>query len=90
MGCGCLLLVLGMAFPRFTILMLWIFTHWFRGMFDTWLIPVLGFLLLPYTFLWYSVVLHLFGGAWGFWPVLILIVAVLADLTSYGGARRKR
>jgi len=90
MGCGCLLLIVGMAFPRFAIFVLWLFTHWFRGMFDTWLIPVLGFLFLPYSLLWYSAVTNLFGGTWGLWQVLIMILAVMADLTAYGGTRRKR
>ncbi len=86
---GCLLLLVGLAFPRVAIVLLWFFTGWFRGMFQTWLIPILGFILLPYTFLWYSVVLRAFGGVWGFWQVLILVVAVIADLGSYGGLRRR-
>lgn len=72
--------ILGLIFPRLTIALLWLFSGWFKGMFEHWIIPLIGFIFLPFTMLWYSVVMHWFGGTWGMWQILILILAVLFDL----------
>jgi hypothetical protein len=39
--------------------------------------------------LWWATVANVFGGAWGFWQILFVVVALIADLSSYGGARRR-
>jgi hypothetical protein len=62
------------------IAILWVFTHWFRGVFENALWPILGFFFLPTTVLWYSAVHNWFGGQWTLWPIIGLIVAVLMDL----------
>ncbi len=75
----CLLAVFALATPRLAILFLWFVTSWFRGMFDFVLWPILGFLLAPTTLLWYSAVQHWFGGAWGTWQLVGLVVALMLD-----------
>ena len=75
----CLATIIALAAPRVTILILWIFTHWFRGVFDTAIWPILGFFVLPTTVLWYSAVHNWLGGQWTLWPIVGLIVAVLID-----------
>ncbi len=86
----CLLALFALIAPRLVIVLLWFFTTWFRGMFDTILWPILGFLFLPTTLLWYSVVQHWFGGAWTLWPIVGLIVALSIDISPAGGRRRRR
>lgn len=83
----CLLVLLALAVPRFTILLLWFATSWFRGMFDSLLWPVAGFLLAPVTLLWYSAVQQWYGGTWGPWQVAGLVAAVLLDLSPSRGRR---
>jgi hypothetical protein len=85
----CLLVVLALFIPRIVVLVLWFFTDWFHGVFDTLLWPVLGFLFLPLTVLWYSAVVNWYGGIWSILPVLGLIFAVLLDLSPSGGAARR-
>jgi hypothetical protein len=51
--------------------------------------PVLGFVFLPTTLLWYTAVQHWFAGQWTFWPVVGLVVALLVDLSPAGGRRRR-
>jgi hypothetical protein len=85
-----LLLLIGLLTPRVLILVLWFFTNWFRGAFDTLLWPVLGFFFLPTTLLWYSAVQHWFGGEWGTLPIVGMVVALLIDTSSPAGARRRR
>ena len=61
--------LLALAAPRLVVAVLWFFTHWFRGVFDTMLWPLLGFFLAPFTLLWYSAVHNWFGGVWGPWQI---------------------
>jgi hypothetical protein len=77
--------ILALLAPRLVMFLLWLFTTWFEGVFATILWPVLGFVFLPTTTLWYSAVYHWFGGDWGVVPLLGLVVSVLLDLspTSY-------
>jgi hypothetical protein len=86
----CLLVLLALATPRLVILVLWFFTKWFAGMFPSLLLPILGFIFAPTTFLWYSAVQHWFGGQWTLWPVVGLVVAILIDLSPASGRRRAR
>jgi len=76
---SCLLVLIALTAPRVLILLLWLFTRWFNGMFGSALVPVLGFLFLPTTLFWYSAVQNWFGGNWAFPQILGLIVAVLID-----------
>ena len=64
----CLFVILTFTTPRLLIVLLWLFTSWFRGMFPIALWPVLGFIFLPTTLLWYTAVEHWFGGELTFWP----------------------
>jgi hypothetical protein len=84
----CLLAVLILLTPRLAVALLWYLTHWFDGLFSSLLLPVIGFLLLPTTLLWYSAVHHWFGGAWTLWPVGGLVVALAIDLSALRGHRR--
>lgn len=85
----CLLIVLALATPRLALVLAWIFTSWFRAAFDSVLWPILGFIFLPATALWYAVVQHWFGGEWTFWPIAGLVVALLMDLSPAEGRRRR-
>ena len=86
----CFIALLALLAPRLVIAVLWFLTTWFRGMFDTLLWPILGFVFLPTTLLWYSVVLRWFNGQWTLWPIVGLIVALMIDISPAGGRRRAR
>lgn len=86
----CLLTLLALAVPRLVIVLLWLFSSWFTGMFTSWIWPVLGFLILPTTLLWYSAVQHWWNGVWSFGPILGLVIAVLIDLSPSSGRRREK
>ena len=86
----CFLVVLALLTPRLVVALLWFFTHWFQGLFNTLLWPILGFIFLPTTLLWYSAVHHWFGGAWTLWPVVGLVVALLIDLTPHHRLTKRR
>ena len=86
----CLVALIALAAPRLAIVLLWFFSRWFEGMFDNLLWPILGFIFLPTTLLWYSAVQHWFGGEWTLWPILGLVVSLLIDLSPAGSKRSKR
>ena len=85
----CLLAILAYFFPRFVILVIAIFTHWFGAAFDTVLWPVLGFLLMPYTTLAYMAAMlnnnHSANGGW----LALVIVAAVVDLGGQGRSARR-
>lgn len=84
-----LLLLFALFIPRVVIVLLWFFGTWFQGAFDTFIIPVLGFMFLPYTLLWYTVVQNSYDGQWGLWQILILGIALLFDLAPAGKKYRR-
>ncbi|HET7604177.1 MAG TPA: hypothetical protein VFK36_14225 [Gemmatimonadales bacterium] len=83
----CLLALLALAVPRVVILLLWFLTNWFQGVFSSILWPILGFIFLPTTLLWYTAVQHWFGGHWGLWPVIGIVIALLIDISPARGRR---
>lgn len=85
---GCLLVLLALVTPRVVIILLWLFTHWFR-VFNTALWPILGFIFLPTTLLWYTAVQHWFGGQWTLWPVVGLVIALAIDVSPARKGRRR-
>ena len=85
----CLLLLFALIAPRLVIVVLWLLTSWFRGIFAIALWPVLGFIFLPTTLIWYTAVQHWFHGAWTFWPVVGLVIAVATDVSPARGRRRR-
>jgi hypothetical protein len=86
----CIFAVFALLTPRLLIVVLWFFTTWFRGMFDSLLWPVLGLIFMPTTLLWYTAVQHWFGGQWSLWPIIGLIVALMIDISPAGGRRRPK
>jgi len=76
----CLAALLALITPRLLIVVLWFLTTWFAGIFDTILWPILGFVFLPTTLLWYSAVHNWFGGVWTLVPIVGVVLAVLIDL----------
>lgn len=85
----CLIVLIALLAPRLVILALYFLTTWFQGLFANLLWPILGFIFLPTTLLWYSVVQNVYDGVWGGLQIVGLIIAVLID-GSPAGARRER
>ena len=81
---GCLLALLALISPRLVLFLLWIFSNVLSRAFDSWIIPLLGFFLLPWTTLTYAAFWdwgsghHVTGFEWFF-----VVLAFLIDLGSY-------
>jgi hypothetical protein len=68
----------------------WLFTSLLSRAFDSWLVPLIGFFLLPWTTLAYVLMWSSSNGVLGFeW--FIVALGFLFDLGShYEGTRRRR
>jgi hypothetical protein len=86
----CLAVLFALLTPRILILILWLLTGWFKGIFDTALWPVIGFIFLPTTLLWYTAVQNWWNGQWGLWQIVGLVIALMLDVSPAGGKRRRR
>jgi hypothetical protein len=85
----CLVAFFALISPRLALFFMWIFGDVLSRAFSSWVIPLLGFFLLPWTTLVYAL-------AWDWstahqlrWFDWVLVgLAALVDLSSYAGSRR--
>lgn len=82
----CLIFALMILGPRLYLIGVAIFTTWIGRAYDTMLWPILGFFFMPWTCLAYMAAVLNNNGVSGLWIVL-LIVAVLTDMGSWGNSR---
>ncbi len=85
---GCLAVVFALLTPRFVMLILWIFTDYLSTAYHGWLIPFLGFFLLPTTTIAYAIAENEFTTiTGGIKPagIVIIVFGVLFDLGASGG-----
>lgn len=88
MGC-CLVAMLALISPRLVLFLMAIFGDVLSHAYSSWVIPLLGFFLLPWTTLTYALFWdwaphhHVYGIDWFF-----VVLAFLVDLSSYAGGRR--
>jgi len=85
----CLLAILVLAFPRIAIILLYLLTNFFRGVYDTILIPLLGFIFMPVTLVAYTWLTKYSYPVDAFY-LIVMIVAVVIDLGFFGGSHRLR
>jgi hypothetical protein len=88
----CLITALVFLGPRLTIIGWYLLdtTRW-QEVYNTFLVPCVGFFLLPWTTLMYVFVSP--GGGINGFDWILMLIALLADLSSYGGGgygNRKR
>jgi hypothetical protein len=88
---GCFIILFALISPRLALIFVWLFSDILSRSFDSWLLPFLGFFLLPWTTLAYA-------GMWDSGPGrtvegfewFLVGLAFVVDLASYGGGGRAR
>lgn len=85
----CLAALLIVFFPRIGIILLYLFTEFFRGVYDTVVIPILGFIFLPLTLITYTWLVKTHQPTDAFFFV-VMTVAVIVDLGLVGGTHYSR
>ena len=87
---GCFVALFALISPRLALFVVWLFTDWLGDAYEGWLVPVLGFFLLPWTTLAYAVMwVSGTNGVEGFEWFLVGL-AFLFDLGSYAQGGRAR
>jgi hypothetical protein len=88
---ACLAALLALISPRLALFAVFLFSDWLGDAFDSWIIPLLGFFLLPWTTLAYAAFWVLgsnevYGFEW-----FLVGLAFVVDLGSWvGGGRGRR
>lgn len=85
----CLIVLLAAFFPRLAIVLIWLFSDWLDSAYDTAIWPILGFIFMPFTTLAYALAINAHGSVQGLYLVIV-VIAVLLDLSSVGGGYRVR
>jgi hypothetical protein len=90
MGCGCLVALGALISPRLGLFLVWLFTDRIPAAFDgNWLLPILGFFLLPWTTLAWAVVWSPVEGVAQFgWAFVVL--GLVFDISTHLGAAQAR
>lgn len=86
---GCILIGIAFFFPRLAIILLVIAGDFIGRAYDTVFWPLMGFLFMPYTTLAYALARNNHGSVEG-WYLVLVVVAVLADLGVIGGGAESR
>ncbi|MEA2418985.1 MAG: hypothetical protein QOE60_1191 [Thermoleophilaceae bacterium] len=86
----CLVVLLALISPRLALFAIWLFSDILGDAYDSWIVPLLGFFLLPWTTLayagmWSAGTNQLNGFEW-----FIVVAAFLVDLGSYAGGGSRR
>jgi hypothetical protein len=86
----CLAVLLALISPRLALVAIWLLSNVLGRAFDSVLLPLIGFFLLPWTTLAYAVMWavgthDVTGFEW-----FVVVLAFLADIGAYGGTARGR
>lgn len=85
----CLFAAIALITPRIVIVVLWLLSDWFTGVFDDFVLPVIGFIFAPTTLLWYSAVQNWYGGEWGTMQIIVAVIALIIDFSPASSKRDK-
>lgn len=86
--CGCLVIFMGAVLPRFTLVVLQLFSDLNARAFDSFWIGFAGFLFLPYTTLAF-VLMDYWGDPINGFGWVIVGFAFIVDLGSYFGTTQR-
>jgi hypothetical protein len=80
---GCFVALFALISPRLALFFVWLFSDWLSRAFDSWVVPLIGFFLLPWTTLAYAAMYMLGTNEVSGFEWFIVILAFLVDLSSY-------
>jgi hypothetical protein len=85
----CLVVLLALISPRLALFAIWLFSDLLDRAYDSWIVPLLGFFMLPWTTLayagmWSAGTNEVYGFEW-----FIVGLAFVIDVGSYVGGSSK-
>lgn len=87
---GWLAVLFGLTWGRLAIIGFWIFSDLLGDAYDGWVVPVLGFVLLPWTTMSYAIAWGMSSNAVSGWEWLIVAFGALVDVLTWVGVRALR
>ncbi|MEA2362288.1 MAG: hypothetical protein QOD71_1433 [Thermoleophilaceae bacterium] len=86
----CLVVLLALISPRLALFAMWLFSNILGRAYDSWIVPLIGFFVLPWTTLayagmWSAGTNEVLGFEW-----FIVALAFVFDLGSYAGGSSSR
>ncbi len=86
----CLVALLALISPRLALFFLWLFSDVLEDAYEEWIVPLLGFFLLPWTTLAYAVMWVSGANEVSGFEWFIVAFAFFIDLASWLGGSRAR
>lgn len=87
---GCFVAILALFSPRLALFAIFLFSDLLSRAYDSWLLPLLGFFLLPWTTLAYAVMWSVGTNEVTGFEWFVVVAAFLVDIGAYGHGRRVR
>ena len=87
---GCFVFLFALISPRLAIVFIWLFSDVLERAYDDWIVPLLGFFLIPWTTLAYAIMWTSGSDGVDGFEWFIVILAFLADVSSYAASDRQR
>ena len=87
---GCVAALLALISPRLALFFIWLFSDLLGDAYDSWVVPVLGFFLLPWTTLAYAAMWGISTNEVNGFEWFIVVLAFVVDLGSWVGGGRAR
>jgi len=87
---GCFVAILALFSPRLALFAIFIFSDLLSDAFDSWVLPLLGFFLLPWTTLAYAVMWSIGTDKVTGFEWFIVVLAFFIDIGSYAQGQSAR
>ncbi len=87
---GCFVVLFAFISPRLALFVLFLFSDLLSRAYDSWILPFLGFFLLPWTTLAYAVMWDVGSDKVSGFEWFIVVLAFLADIGGYMNGERLR
>ena len=86
----CLVALFALISPRLALFFLWLFSDVLEDSYEEWIVPLLGFFILPWTTLAYAVMYVSGANEVSGFEWFIVAFAFFVDLASWFGGSRAR
>ena len=90
LGCGCLLALGAAVAPRLVLIFMWIVGPRVNASFNSFIVPLLGLIFLPYTTIMYVLVWSPGVGGVSGWDWIWVLLGVGLDIMKWGQIANKR
>jgi hypothetical protein len=87
---GCFVALFALISPRLALFFIFLFSDLLSRAFDSWVLPLIGFFILPWTTLAYAVMWSVGTNDVTGFEWFIVGIAFVADVSSYAQGQRSR